>query len=307
MNKGNRLPLWIKDTTKKLKNRFLGLRVYALVGKSGTGKSFRAKLVAERYGIDCFIDDGLLIQGDSIVAGKSAKRESIYIQAVRSAIFEDPLHRHEVIKAIRIRNISKILLIGTSERMVIKMASRLQLPLPCKIIYIEEISSEEDIVKAQRSRHIEGKHVIPVPAIEVERDYPQLLSKSIKVFFPFRKGVLKKEKSKVYEKSVVRPPWQNADKGKVAISESALAQMVSHCVDEFDENFLIKKIRFRALKGAYSLKVELEAPFGQQYANKLPAMRDYVLDRIERYTGIIIVEFDMVIAGVSKPVPGKTT
>ena len=55
-----------------------GVRVFALVGESGTGKSFRAKLVAQKYGIDMIIDDGLLINGDAIIAGKSAKdRKSV--------------------------------------------------------------------------------------------------------------------------------------------------------------------------------------------------------------------------------------
>ena len=40
--------------------------VFALVGESGTGKSFRAKLLAEKYGITAIIDDGLLIQNDKI-------------------------------------------------------------------------------------------------------------------------------------------------------------------------------------------------------------------------------------------------
>ena len=35
-----------------------GVRVFALVGGSGTGKSFRAKLVAEKHGIDIIVDDG---------------------------------------------------------------------------------------------------------------------------------------------------------------------------------------------------------------------------------------------------------
>ena len=100
-----------------------GTKVYALIGKSGTGKSFRAKLVAEKYGIEYIIDDGLLIQGTSIVAGKSAKREKVYISAVRTALFDDPLHRHEVIKAVRSRKIRKILLLGTSERMAARTSA----------------------------------------------------------------------------------------------------------------------------------------------------------------------------------------
>ena len=56
-----------------------GTTVFAFYGPSGTGKSFRAKLVAQRYGIKTIIDDGLLIHADEILAGKSAKLESHYL------------------------------------------------------------------------------------------------------------------------------------------------------------------------------------------------------------------------------------
>lgn len=53
---------------------FRGVKVYALIGKAGTGKSFRAKLVAQKYRIELIIDDGLLIRDQKIICGKSAKR-----------------------------------------------------------------------------------------------------------------------------------------------------------------------------------------------------------------------------------------
>ena len=56
------------------------ITVYALVGESGTGKSFRAKLLAQKYGIHVLIDDGLLIDDDKILAGKSAKHEKSYMR-----------------------------------------------------------------------------------------------------------------------------------------------------------------------------------------------------------------------------------
>ena len=62
-----------------------GIYVYALVGESGTGKSFRAKLIAEKNGIDAIIDDGLLIKDDKILAGKTAKHEKTYMGAVSSS------------------------------------------------------------------------------------------------------------------------------------------------------------------------------------------------------------------------------
>lgn len=289
----------MKDRLRQLVG---GTKVYALVGKSGTGKSFRAKLVAENYNIEYIIDDGLLIQGNSIVAGKSAKRERIYMSAVRTALFDDPLHRHEVIKAIKSRKIRKILILGTSERMVARTAERLGLPPPAKVILIEEISSEEDIEKAQKSRNEEGKHVIPVPSIEVERDYPHLLADSIKVLFQRGRGFGRKRSidQKVYEKSVVQPSFHGGDNGKVAISEHALGQMIAHCVDEFDGELIVKKVRIRPSHGVYHMRAEVEVPFGSRLTDNLHDLRDYVVDRIEKFTGIMIAEFDLVVAGVAR-------
>ena len=279
-----------------------GTKVYALVGKSGTGKSFRAKLVAEKYGIEYIIDDGLLIQGNSIVAGKSAKREKIYMSAVRTAIFDDPLHRHEVLKAIRSRKIRKILLLGTSERMVARTAERLGLPPPAKVVFIKEISSEEGIEEAQRSRNEEGKHVIPVPSIQVERDYPHLIANSIKVLFKIGHGFGRRKRSdhKVYEKSVVQPSFHD-ERGKVAISENALGQMIAHCMDEFDGKLIVKRVKIKPSHGVYHMKAEVEIPYGgESPTHDLHGLRDYVVDRIEKFTGIMITEFDLLIAGVSK-------
>ena len=81
--------------------------VFALVGESGTGKSFRAKLLAEKYGITAIIDDGLLIQNDKILGGHSAKREKTYMGAVRVALFDDKEHRDEVAKALKRAKIKK--------------------------------------------------------------------------------------------------------------------------------------------------------------------------------------------------------
>ena len=64
------------------------MTIYALTGKSGTGKSFRAKLISEQYALTAMIDDGLLIQDEKIVAGKSAKHEKTYMGAVRVALFD---------------------------------------------------------------------------------------------------------------------------------------------------------------------------------------------------------------------------
>ncbi|MCL2480658.1 MAG: hypothetical protein FWF38_02995, partial [Spirochaetaceae bacterium] len=161
---------------------FLGVKVFALVGKSGTGKSFRAKLIAEKYDIDLIVDDGLLIKEDNIVAGKSAKKEEAFLTAVKTAMFDDPDHRTEVQKALKKTRFRRILLIGTSDKMVSKIAKKLKLPQPSKIIRIEDIATKEEISKAIHSRNTEGKHIIPVPSVVIQRAYSSIFSNSIKVF-----------------------------------------------------------------------------------------------------------------------------
>ena len=100
------------------------IQVFAFVGPSGTGKSFRAKLVAQRYGIKAIIDDGLLIYDDDIVSGHSAKLEQTYMGAVRVALFDGKEERDEAVRAIRKLKLRKLLILGTSEKMVGKIKER---------------------------------------------------------------------------------------------------------------------------------------------------------------------------------------
>ena len=257
-----------------LLNKFKTVSVYALVGESGTGKSFKAKLLAQKYGIEAIIDDGLLIQDDKILGGRSAKTEKTYMGAVRVAVFDDKEHRDEIAGKIREMKFKKILLIGTSEKMVSKIASRLFLPAPSTIIKIEDIATREEIDKAIRSRQIEGKHVIPVPAIEIKRNYSHIFNDSIKVFF--RKGgplskIFRGGKKEVFEKSVVTPEFSK--KGRVAISEAALTQMTMHCVQEFDEKIRVRKITIKTNSRGYRIVITVDVPFGRQLTGDSSSLR----------------------------------
>jgi uncharacterized alkaline shock family protein YloU len=276
-----------------------GVRVYALVGESGTGKSFRAKLVAQKYGIEMIIDDGLLIRGDSIIAGKSAKKEQLYMAAVKTALFHEKAHRDEVARALDRERFRKILVIGTSDRMTRKICERLQIPHPVKVIKIEDIASKMDIEKAVRSRKIEGKHVIPVPALEIRRTYPSIFYDSIRVFLRRNFGSAP-SRPKLYEKSVVRPEY--AKRGRVVISEAALSQMVVHCVDEFDDSLRVRKLNIRSDSQGYRLTIVLEVPFGARVAANARALQENVIENLERFTGILIEEVTIIIDRFS---PGK--
>lgn len=281
---------------RNLQFRFRGVRVYALVGKSGTGKSFRARLVAEKNGIDLMIDDGLLIRGQKILAGRSAKRENNYLTAVKTALFSDKDHRKEVLAALEREHFKRILVIGTSDKMVGRIVKTLNLPPPVKTINIEEIATADEIASAIQMRQTQGRHVIPVPSIEVKRNHSGFMTESLKVFL--RRGVGLLRPQKIYEKSVVRPEFSR--KGSVSISEAALGQMILHCVEEFGIQADVRKVQVRSDPGGYRLNLTLDVPFGEEMAGSVNALQTYIVESIERFTGVMIEEMNIVIDSISE-------
>ncbi|MDR3115454.1 MAG: hypothetical protein LBU25_08035 [Treponema sp.] len=274
---------------------FLSLRrikSYALVGESGTGKSFRAKLVAQKYGIDFIIDDGLLIRDNRILAGQSAKKEKTFLAAVKVALFDNKSQRDEVARKLQGERFKKILILGTSVKMVHKIAARLQLPPPTKIIKIEDIASQADIENAIRTRRIEGKHVIPVPSIEVKRTYPSIFYNAIRIF---KRNPVPPISStpRVHEKSVVRPEYSK--RSRVTISEIALSYMVINCVDEYNQNIRIKKIAVKDDALGYRLVITIDVAYGTQLGGDIHELQQYIIDSLERYTGILIEEVNIII------------
>jgi len=261
-----------------------GVKTYALVGKSGTGKSFRAKLVSQKFGIELIIDDGLLIRDQKIIAGKSAKKANSYLGAIKTAVFDDKKHKISVIKTLEKEKFKRILILGTSEKMIRKISSRLHLPSPTKILNIEQLASKEEIATAIKSRKLEGKHVIPVPAIEIHRTYPRFVYDSIRVFV--KKNIFFQRKNEVFEKAIVRPDF--AEKGKIKISESAITQMVTHCIDEFDDTISVKKIQVKNDPRGYRLKISIHIPLGVQMSGSIHNLQEYIMESIERYAGVTI-------------------
>ena len=94
------------------------IRVCAFVGPSGTGKSYRAQMVAGANNINYIIDDGLLIKDNEVIAGNSAKKASTKIETVKHALFLHEKEKQEIIKKIKEFKPEAILVLGNSDQMV---------------------------------------------------------------------------------------------------------------------------------------------------------------------------------------------
>ncbi|MCI8481545.1 MAG: ATP-binding protein, partial [Clostridia bacterium] len=164
------------------------IEVYAFVGPSGTGKSYRAGLVASEHGISYIIDDGLFIKDNEIIAGNSAKKAPTKIETVKQALFIQNDEKEEIIEAIKKHKPDKVLILGTSDNMVKKIAETLELPEISKFIYITDIATKEEMETARRIRVTEGKHVIPVPTFELKKDFSGYILDPLQIFKSKGKG-----------------------------------------------------------------------------------------------------------------------
>ncbi len=282
----------MKTFFNKIVSKILPKKIYGLVGSPGTGKSFRAFLVAEKHNIQFIIDDGLLIKGQQILAGRSAKKEEYHVSAVKKAIFQDTKHAREVRKKLTQEKYKSVLILGTSVNMIYKIAERLHLPKPFKIIKIEDISTEEEIRNAQKNRLKYGKHVIPIPLIEVKKKYPNLVLHAIHMFIDEPKGFFFKKKTKrLIEKTIVRPNF--GQNGNISISETALVQMVSHCIAEYSNNIKLIKVSVIEENDGFSLDLKLSVDYMLNNPEVFAKIQSVVKENIEQFTGIPILKVDI--------------
>lgn len=262
------------------------MEVIGFYGPPGTGKSDRALVIAYENKASCIIDDGILIYHSRIVAGKSAKREESRLKAVRRAIFWDKEQRDEVRAALQKINPKRVLILGTSDRMVVTIAKALDLPMPAKYIRIEDVAKPEDMLKASEARHKEGKHVIPVPTMELKPYFKGYMVDPLR-FLRNRKKESKRF-SEWNERSVVRPVFSYY--GKLTFSDKVIEDLVNYAAGG------LKKIKIRHVRSKKSdsqvnglilyLDVTVRTGTPQEIRDVIHTMRDKVQQEIEYTTGM---------------------
>ena len=271
------------------------MEVVAFVGPSGTGKSHRALAVAHDNKSEAIIDDGLLIKGTKILAGSSAKSEQNRIQAVKRAIFSDQEHVDEVKKAIAEAKIERLLVIGTSENMALKICLRLGLPKPAKFVKIQDIASKHDINKARQIRLKEGKHIVPVPTVELK---PHL--SGILVDLPHHLFSRKKKIRVSDEKSIVRPSFSYY--GKLAISDYVVIDIVNIIVGKIRGIDRVPNIKVRRpsdpVKGM-TIYIDLVLFYGANIFEVVSALQHKVKEKVEMMTAMGVKEVNVDVKSLS--------
>ncbi len=271
---------------------FENMRVCAFVGPSGTGKSYRAQLVAGENNIKYIIDDGLLIDDNEVVAGSSAKKAPTKIETIKHALFNSNDERYKMIEVLKKINPESILILGTSDGMVEKIADNLGLPKISKTIYITEVATEEEMNKARRARRTEGKHVIPVPTFEIKKDFSGFLLDPLQIFKSNGSG----NDPYIAEKSIIRPTFSYI--GNFTISDTVFRQIILFLLKKEKNIYKLSKIRIDKYGEGMSVYMEAIGYYGYNIPEYFKKFENKIKKEIEHLTSMNVQKIEIVVKSI---------
>lgn len=287
--------LILKDLKEKMPFQMSKIKVYSFVGPSGTGKSYRAQMVASERNIEFIIDDGLLINNNQVIAGESAKKAPTKVETVKHALFYKEEEKQEIVKAFKKYRPSSILLLGTSDGMVDKIALNLGLPKISERIYITDVATEQEMQTARKIRMTEGKHVIPVPTFEIKKDFSGYLLDPLQIFKSKGKG----QKPYISEKSIIRPTFSYL--GKFTISDAVFRQILDFLAKNTPAINRIIKARVDNLGEGVDIYMEVEIVYGFNVVEGLNLFKEKAKKEIEKLTAMNVVRLEVVAKSLYVP------
>lgn len=276
------------------------MKIYTLVGKSGTGKSHHATELCKNKNIESIIDDGLFIYRNNVIAGTSAKRQDTKIGAVKTALFHKEEYRTQVIEAIKKKKPKSILIIGTSMGMVNKIIVALEL-IPADApddderwqaverVFIEDISTEEERNIARVQRDKLGKHVIPAPSLQLKTNFAGYFLDPLRLL----RG---KDPGAAGERTVVRPTFSYM--GEYIVDERVLGDIVECAARENQAIAGVIRVSQDPRPDAYKLTVSIKMKKGCPVWDTAAEFQKRIVEVVERMTAFNVTEVNVEVRAV---------
>ena len=255
----------------------------------GTGKSYRAQKIAYDNNIETIIDDGLLIKGSRVIEGVSAKTAKTKVQTVKAALFSTEKEQERIRNSIKKERVKSILILGTSDEMVKRIQENLKLPKIEKTIYIQDVSTKEEMEEAVRISRTEGKHIVPVPTFEIKKDFSGILLDPFRILSRGRKKNKKNKKENAgVERSVIRPAFSYF--GKYTIKDKVFKDIIRLVCDRIKGITEISTIRIDKAQNSNDIEISMnmEIAYGYNISEMAEEMKIQSKKELEYMTSVNI-------------------
>ena len=293
------------------------MEVISFTGKSGTGKSYQATKLCVKMNIDAIIDDGLLIYKGQIVAGTSAKKSQTKAGAVRTAVFEKEENRVAVKAKLDELKPDKLMILGTSDKMVGWITRALDLPEPSLRLYIEDVTTEEEREKARYSRTVLGEHVVPAPMGQLKRSFAGYFMNPLRYLMSFgdqeanpsddgdgsssERETFDDSDSRARDASrdrtVVRPQFMY--RGKYVITDQVVKDIIRIVCESFSRNLVLLDQMTSGKEFALGVTLDVRALIDESTVNHCLALQMAVHKNLEMITSFSISRVNVRIKDVA--------
>ena len=122
--------------------------------------------------------------------------------------------------------------------MINKIIGRLGLDKPVKTVYISQIATKAEIKKARYSRLHDGKHIVPVPSVEIKPHFTGYFADLPYIIFSKHR-----RQEKNADRSIVRPAFSFY--GKLLIADSAIEDIINIIANKMEGVERITDLRVR--------------------------------------------------------------
>ena len=281
-----------EKTQNEIRELLSRIAVISFVGASGSGKSTRAIQVAREYRIEYIIDDGLLIRGSSIITGTSAKRAETKMDSVRQAMFLDPVRAENMRRALVEHLPSALMILGTSDAMLLRICQNLWLTPPSIKIRIEDVTTEEERNLARNTRMSEGMHTIPVPSMEIKHEFSGYLAEPLakwwqRLGFGNVFGSSSGQTPYGDEHTVVRPTFSTL--GHYAMTDQAMKDLIRLLVLQIAGISDVVETKIKKEPYGVILDIDLAIYYGASARTVLAEAQAAVSEGVERFTSINVL------------------
>ena len=174
--------------------------------------------------------------------------------------------------------------------MVKRIQENLKIPKIEKTIYIQDVSTKEEMEEAVRIRRTEGKHIVPVPTFEIKKDFSGILLDPFQILKRGKKKDKKKNKKENagVERSVIRPAFSYF--GKYTIKDKVFKDIIRLVCDRIQGITEISTIRIDKAQNSNDVEISMnmEIAYGYNIEEMAEEMKKQSKKELEYMTSVNI-------------------